>query len=118
MTEDEFLKTRYPFWIDQNNLDIKFPTGMDKNDRLDKILAKYNQPWLFTVRGYYIPDKYIMLYTMDYEIPNCNISLIQYLLNYFPTIKWIGLGCIKGKPGEFWRPRMIYVRDDYEKFEM
>jgi hypothetical protein len=120
MTEQEFLNKRYPFWLDPETLAIRFPTGMDRDDRLDKILSKYGVSWLITLRGYYIPDEYIMLYTMDYEIPNCNVSLIQYLLNYFPTIKWVGLGCTKGKPGEFWKPRMVFMRDsdNYEQLKM
>ena len=106
-----FLKERNPFYVDSDTLTIKLPLGKDRDMDFAHILGNYSTPWLFTMRGYYKED-YAMLYINDYEIPNCNLSLIQYLFAYFPTIKWIGLGCIKGEPGEYWKPRYIIHRDD------
>lgn len=51
-----------------------------------------------------------MLYWNDYEIPNVNVSLFSYLFEYFPTIKWIGLGCYKGQVGEIWKPKLVVTR--------
>ena len=57
-------------------------------------------------------DDHLILYVNDYEIPNVNVVLMQYLFTYFPDIKWIGLGCIKGEEGEEWKPRLVIRRNN------
>lgn len=47
-----------------------------------------------------------MLYWNDFEIPNITTAVFSYLFEYFPQIKWIGLGCHKGKVGEIWMPKL------------
>ena len=49
----------------------------------------------------------------DYEIPNVVTALFTYLFEYFPTVKWIGLGCHKGKVGEIWKPKLVITKPDY-----
>lgn len=106
MTEKEFLDKREPFWLEGEDLKIIMPSGPDKNDIHAYLCKKYSYNWLFAIRGYWMPDeKFVMLYTGDYETPNCTVMVAQYLLNYFKA-DWIGFGCNKGKPGEVWEPKI------------
>lgn len=117
MTEEQqkkvnnFLTNRIPFYIDSSNLCIKVITGQESSEDFAHIFYKYRWPWLTTIRGYVSPNKFIMIYQDDYEIPNCTMALIQNLFIFFPKILWIGLGCIKGEPGDIWKPRFIVERD-------
>lgn len=108
---NNFLNNRTPFYIDSQNIDLRVITGNDSNLEFTKIFYKLHYPWLTTIRGYVMPDEYLMIYQDDYEIPNCAVALIQYLFAYFPKVKWIGLGCIKGEPGEIWKPRFVIEKD-------
>lgn len=110
-----FLEHRVPFYIEADTLLIKIPISKDRGQDLTHIMTQYGYPWIGATRGYL--DKatdptYLMLYTDDYDVPNVNVAMAQYLFNYFPTIKWIGLGCIKGVPGEYWKPRLVIRRDN------
>jgi hypothetical protein len=55
-------------------------------------------------------DEYIMIYWNDFEVPNINASLFSYLFEFFPTIKWVGLGCNKGEIGQVWKPKFKITR--------
>jgi hypothetical protein len=112
MTEKEFLEKREPFWLEPESLKIMMPTNSDKCDVHAYLSKKYSYGWMFTIRGYIMPEEHFaMLYTADYETPNITMLVCQYLFNYFPGINWIGLGCHKGKIGEIWKPKMVVAKD-------
>ena len=115
--EEEFLKGRIPFFLDDNS-NIVIPTSTYRNETHIELSERYHYSWHTNPRGYVKPDEFVMMYIADYEIPNVTAWLIQYVFNKFPNIKWIGLGCIKGKIGEYWRPRMVIVRDSEEYFKL
>lgn len=113
MTEQEFHAVRKPLYLDSETLLVKFPTSKHMNTSHARWFSEINYPFVHTVRGYYMKtekDEYLMLYWNDYEIPNVNVSLFSYLFEYFPTIKWIGLGCYKGQVGEIWKPKLVVTR--------
>jgi len=110
MTEKEFLEKREPFWLIGDDLEVVTPTSSDKNDMHSYLCKKYHYNWLHCIRGYWMPEeKFAMVYCGDYETPNCTVMVAQYLLNYFPDVKWIGFGCNKGKPGEIWPPKIKVI---------
>ena len=111
MTEQEFLTKREPFWFVDDDLKINRPIASDKTKLHIVLTQKYGYNWLLAVRGYWWPNSHVMLYTGDYETPNLTLLVAQYVFSYFPDAKWIGLGCIKGKPGEIWEPKVIIPRD-------
>lgn len=116
MTEREFHLNRKPFYIDTDTLLVKFPTQKHMDVSHAKWLSEIGYPFSHTIRGYYMKtdnDEYLMLYWNDYEIPNVVAALFTYLFEYFPTVKWIGLGCHKGKVGEIWKPKLIITKPDY-----
>lgn len=120
MTVEEFHKKRQPFYIDDNTLLVKFPTAKHMDSGHAEWFSKDGIPYLHTVRGYYMPgseehDEFIMLYSNDFEIPNMICNIFIYLFEYFPKIKWIGVGCNKGKPGEIWTPKLQIFRDGTTK---
>lgn len=114
MTLEEFHKLRKPFYIDPETLDVKFPAQkhMDTNHAI--WFTEMGYPYVHTVRGYYMEteeDCFIMLYWNDFEVPNIVIQAFPYLFEYFPKIKWIGLGCHIGEPGEIWKPKYKITRE-------
>ena len=111
MTEQEFLENREPFWLVGEELRITMPSPSDKKDVHSHLCKKYGYNWIHCLRGYWMPGEFAMLYCGDYETPNVTVLVCQYLLNYFPDIKWIGLGCNKGKVGEIWPPKITVIRD-------
>ena len=111
MTEQEFLKQRVPFWLEDETLRITIPSNSDYNDIHSHLSKKFGYNWLFAIRGYYWPGSHAMLYTGDYEIPNCTIYVAAYILNYWPDIKYVGFGCEKGKPGDLWKPKLVVSRE-------
>lgn len=109
----EFHNKRKPFYIDPDTSLIKFPTQRHMNVSHAEWFTDMGYPYMHVVRGYYMKtedDEYIMMYWNDFEIPNVVVSLFAYLFEFFPTLKWIGLGCNKGKPGEIWTPKMKITR--------
>lgn len=110
MTEHEFHCIRKPFYLDNETLLVKYPTSKHMDCSHAKWFSEVGQPYVHTVRGYYMEDDHIMLYWNDFEVPNINASVLPYLFDYFPTIKWIGLGCNKGKIGEQWKPKFTITR--------
>lgn len=112
MTEQEFLQKRKPVFVDPesglatvvNNTNLK-----DKN--FAEIFSNQKIYWLNTIRGF-IWEDHLMLYINDYEIPNFAIGTCIYFFNFFPDIKWIGLGCNKGCPGDLWEPKLIVSRNE------
>ena len=110
MTEKEFLEKRIPIWLEGEDLHISTPTSSDKNDMHAFLLKKYGYNYMFAIRGYYWPGSHVQLYIGDYEVPNCTTMVTSYLFAYFPDIEWIGLGCNKGNPGEFWEPKLKVYR--------
>ena len=111
MTEKEFLEKRIPIWLEGEDLHISRPSTSDGNDMHAFLSKKYGYSWLFCIRGYYQPGSHVSLYIGDYECPNCTLLVSSYIFNYFPDIKYIGLGCDKGKVGEIWSPKIIVVRN-------
>lgn len=111
MTEQEFLTKRMPFWLTNDDLEITFPTGTDRKDMHSYLCKKYHYNWMYALRGYYWPGSHVMLYSGDYETPNCTINVAQYLLNYFKDAAYVGIGCNKGKVGEIWEPKVIVTRN-------
>lgn len=110
--EKNFLSERTPLYIDNETAQAVIVNNSTLKDAtFAEIFSHLHYPWLFTTRGY-IKDNHIILYVNDYDIPNINISLLQYLFTYFPSIDWVGLGCIKGNPGEWWKPRLVVRRNN------
>lgn len=110
MTVAEFHKKRKPFYLEGDTLLVKFPTTKHMDCSHAQWFSEIGCPFVHVVRGYYIEDEYIMLYWNDFEIPNVNACIFSYLFDFFPTIKWIGLGCHKGTLGEMWKPKLKVVR--------
>ena len=69
MTESDFHKLRKPFYLDDNTLLIKFPTSKHMNTSHAEWFSQEGISYLYTIRGYYIENSYVMLYTNDFEIP-------------------------------------------------
>ena len=110
--EKNFLSERTPLYIDNETAQAVIVNNSTLKDAtFAEIFSHLHYPWLFTTRGY-IKDNHIILYVNDYDIPNINISLLQYLFTYFPSIDLVGLGCIKGNPGEWWKPRLVVRRNN------
>ena len=110
----EFLEKRIPVYINPDTGLIEVVNSSSiKNEDFAKIFYNLKIYWLNTIRGYLLDD-HIILYINDYEIPNIAAGALVYIFNYFPNIKWIGLGCNKGKPGEVWPPKLLIrkVNDD------
>lgn len=115
MTEKEFHEIRKPFYLDLDTLLVKFPSAKYLNTSHAVWFNELGIQFLHTVRGYYMKteeDEYIMLYWNDFEIPNITSAIFTYLFEYFPDIKWIGMGCHKGKIGEIWKPKLIITRNN------
>lgn len=106
MTEEinKFLQKRTPLYID-DRARIKVINGKTSNSPLIDTLQEAGYSWIGTTRGYFM-DNFVMLYVNDFQVPNCNVILIQAIFAYFPTIEWVGLGCLVGTPGEIWKPRL------------
>jgi len=111
MTEKEFLEKRTPIWLEGDDLHVSTPSASDRNDMHHFLSKKYGYNWLYAIRGYYWPGSHVMLYSFDYETPNCTTMVATYLFNYFPDIKYVGFGCNKGKVGEIWDPKICIIRD-------
>lgn len=114
MTVEEFLKNRKPLFIDPETSLIVFPTSKHMDTTCAVWFHDTRMPFSHTVRGYYWKDEkdeFIMLYWNDFETPNIVLTLLVYIFEYFPTLKWIGLGCHKGKPGEIWKPKLKITRE-------
>lgn len=93
------------FYLNEKLL-VRFPTSKHYGTSHAKWFSDEGITFLHTIRGYLIEDEYIMIYSNDFEIPDMNVKIISYLFEFFPTIKWIGLGCEKGKIGEVWQPKL------------
>lgn len=113
MTEQEFRNKRKPFYIDPDTSLIKFPTSKHMDTSCAVWFHDVGMPFTHTVRGYYwkdANDEFIMLCWNDFETPNLVTTMLVYIFEYFPTLKWIGLGCHKGQPGEIWKPKLKITR--------
>lgn len=111
MAEKEFLSKRIPFWLENENLNIVIPTTTYRNDVHSHLCEKFGYSWIHCIRGYWWPNSHVQLYTGNYNVPNITIYVVSYLFEYFKDIKYIGLGCYKGKPGEIWEPQLIVPRE-------
>lgn len=112
---EEFLEIRKPFFIHPETFLVKFPTAKHMNSSCAKWFSEEGIPFLHTLRGYFNErDNYVMLYVNDFEIPDIVVKFMCYIFEYFPTINWIGLGAHKGKPGEFWKPKLKVFRDEQD----
>lgn len=113
MTVEEFNTKRKIFIIDPDLGILKFPIGKLANVSHAKWFTETGYPYLGTVRGYYWKDdndEFVMLYQNNFEVPNVSFNILSYLFEYLPEIKWIGLGCKKGKHGELWEPQFKCYR--------
>ena len=106
---EEFLEKRLPVWLHPETALLHIVSNQERNMNFQEIFMRLHIPWLFTTRGYIYED-HMILYINDYEIPNVNVSLLNYIFAYFPDIEWVGLGCNKGKQGEFWEPKLKVYR--------
>ena len=111
MTEQEFLETRVPFWLEGDDLRVTIPSANDRNEIHSYLSKKFGFSWMFAIRGYIWPNSHIQLYTANYNIPNVTVYVISYLFELFKDIKYIGLGCIIGNPGEIWKPQLVVYHD-------
>lgn len=106
---DDFLVTRKMFYIDMDRGVVRFPDGRHSAMSSAEWLTDYNIPWANLIRGYFYESdgkKFVMLYTNNFEIPCCNVSILIYLFHHFKEIEWLGLGAIKGEPGDLWEPQL------------
>lgn len=113
MNSEEFHRIRKPFFIHPDTLLVIFPASKHMNVSHAQWFTDMGYIFMHTVRGYYWKDdedEYIMLYWNDFEIPNVNAAIFSYLFDYFPTIKWIGMGCHKGEEGQVWKPKLKITR--------
>ena len=106
-----FLEKRTPVFLDPEKYIIRPISGKFSNSSWDEIFYQMGYGWLGITRGY-ILDDHMVLYYNDFEIPNVNTCILTYIFTYFKDIKWIGLGCNKGKPGEIWEPRIKVFRNE------
>lgn len=111
MTLEEFYQQRKSFFIDQDRGIVRFPDSRHSAMSTAEWFTDYNMQWVNVIRGYLWETEnhendYLMVYHNNFEIPTINIGLIIYLFHHFPKVKWIGLGCIKGKVGDIWEPQL------------
>lgn len=112
MTEQEFLNIRMPFWLEGDDLRIAMPSNVsDKNDTHAHLCKKFGYNFMYAIRGYWIPKDHVTMYTANYAIPNMTVYVLNYIFEYFKDIKYIGLGCIIGEPGEIWKPQLVIPRN-------
>ena len=104
-----FLELRTPVYLDPEKVIIRPITGKFSNSSWEEIFYQMGYGWIGITRGY-IYNGHMILYVNDFEIPNVNVCLLSYIFTYFPDIEWIGLGCNKGKPGDFWEPKLKVFR--------
>ena len=112
MTEEEFLTLRKPFYLSDDTLLVRTPTSKHMNATHAQWFHDVGIPYVQTIRGYYIQNSHITLYINDFEIPSVSPHVLIYLFEYFPDIKYIGLGCNKGKVGEIWRSKLQVYKND------
>lgn len=117
MTEKEFLEKRTPFWLEGESLLIRVPNNSDKNDIHAHLCKKFGYSWVFAIRGYYWPGSHVQIYTGNYQMPNITIYVLSYLFEFFKDIKYIGIGCIIGEPGEIWTPQIVVTKNNLESLK-
>lgn len=113
MTLEEFHKLRKPFYLDPDTLLVKFPTQKHMDCSHAVWFTEMGYPYIGTIRGYYYKtdeDEFIMIYTNNFAVPNLTIITFNYLFEYFPTVKWVGVGCIIGEIGDIWKPQIVVKR--------
>ncbi len=110
MTEKEFLENRVPFWLEDETLRITIPSNSDRDDVHAYLCKKFGYSFIYAIRGYWMPNSHVQIYSGNYNIPNITIYVLNYLFEYFKDVNYIGLGCIIGKPGEIWKPQLIVPR--------
>lgn len=111
MTLEEFHLNRKPLYIDSDSLLVRFPTSKHMNTSHAEWFTDMGYPWCHAIRGYLWEtenheDDRIVIYWNNFEIPNITCMVLNYLFEYFPNIKWVGLGCKVGKVGEIWEPQL------------
>ena len=116
MTVGEFNTIRRPFYFDMDTMLVKFPDARHANMSHAEWFADYGLPWAHMVRGYYWKhngEEFVMIYWNDFEIPNVTAIIFCYIFEHFTNIKWIGIGCEKGKLGEIWQPKLKVFRSNF-----
>lgn len=109
--EKEFLNNRIAFLINTDNTIVFIKKGQSLIEYLNEI--GHPEYIYFVTRGYLLNDHVIFYRGNDFRIPeNFTIKDILEIVSSIKkrrsrfTIKWIGLGCIIGKVGEEWRPKI------------
>ena len=113
---NNFLEERQPVYIDNDTGIALQVTNTNLKDKpFTYIFKELRVVWLNTTRGY-LYDNHLILYVNDFEIPNLNFVMMQYLFQHFNEIEWIGLGLHKGKKDTFWEPKLkVYCNDIHNK---
>lgn len=115
MTIEEFHTKRKPFYIEGDSLLIQYPSNKHMNASHADWFTDYKWSWCHAIRGYIWESEeetFAMIYWNDFEIPNVSCVVINYIFEMLPNVKWIGLGCHKGQPGEIWEPKLKVYRND------
>lgn len=105
--EKEFHNHRIPFYINKDNSIVFIKKGKSHIEYFNEI--GHFEYINFVIRGYILDDHIMFYIGNNFEIPiNLtikNILKLVYSINK-SSIKWVGLGCIIGKVGEEWNPKI------------
>lgn len=99
--EQEFHTNRIMFYFKNDN--IVFPKYKYVNCSHKEWFEKENIDIDKTIRGYKLDLNVYLYIGKDFEIPNITYNMIEQILNIFPDIWHIYLGCQVGEIGEQWK---------------
>lgn len=109
--EKEFHNHRIAFILHTDNTITFIKKGQSHIEYFNEI--GHPEYIHFVTRGYLLNDHAIIYRGKDFRIPeNFTIKDILEIVSSIKkrrsrfTIKWIGLGCIIGKVGEEWKPKI------------
>ena len=105
--EKEFYNHRIPFYINKDNSIVFIKKGQSHIEYFNEI--GHFEYINFVIRGYILDDHVMFYIGNNFEIPiNLTIKTILKLVYSInkSSIKWVGLGCIIGKVGEEWNPKI------------
>lgn len=105
--EKEFHNHRIAFYINKDNSIVFIKKGQSHIEYFNEI--GHSEYINFVIRGYILDDHVMFYIGNDFEIPmNLTIKTILKLVSSInkSSIKWVGLGCIIGKVGEEWGPKI------------
>jgi len=105
--EKKFHNRRIAFYVNEDNIIVFIKKGQSHIEYFNEI--GHSEYINFITRGYVLDDHVIFYKGNNFDIPkNLTIETILELVSSMniPSIKWIGLGCIIGKVGEKWNPKI------------